>query len=31
MITTRHPVDFAYTRLELDALFCYARAHAIGK
>jgi hypothetical protein len=27
MNTTRHPVDFPYTRAELDALFHYARAH----
>jgi len=29
MRTTRHPVDFAYTRPELDALFRYARAHDV--
>jgi hypothetical protein len=27
--TTRHAVDFAYTRPELEALFCYARAHDV--
>ena len=29
MLTTRHPVDFAYTREELEALFRYARAHDV--
>jgi len=29
MLTTRHPVDFAYTRQELEALFQYARAHDV--
>jgi G:T-mismatch repair DNA endonuclease (very short patch repair protein) len=29
MLTTRHPVDFAYTRPELDALFRYAHAHDV--
>jgi hypothetical protein len=29
MLTTRHPVDFAYTRPELEALFRYARAHDV--
>jgi hypothetical protein len=29
MLTTRQPVDFPYTRPELDALFHYARAHAV--
>jgi hypothetical protein len=27
MLTTRHPVDFAYTTQELQALFRYAHAH----
>jgi len=27
MLTTRHPVDFPYTRQELDALFRYANEH----
>jgi hypothetical protein len=27
MFTTRHPVDFAYTRQELEALFRYANEH----
>jgi hypothetical protein len=29
MLTTRHPVDFAYTRPELEALFHYARTHDV--
>jgi hypothetical protein len=29
MLTTRHPVDFAYTRLELEALFRYANEHDV--
>jgi hypothetical protein len=29
MITTRHPVDFPYTRPELEALFRYAKAHDV--
>jgi hypothetical protein len=29
MLTTRHPVDFAYTRPELEALFRCARAHDV--
>jgi hypothetical protein len=29
MLTSRHPVDFAYTRPELEALFRYARAHDV--
>jgi hypothetical protein len=29
MLTTRHPVDFAYTRPELEALFRYAHAHDV--
>jgi hypothetical protein len=29
MLTTRHAVDFAYTRPELEALFRYARAHDV--
>jgi hypothetical protein len=31
MLTTRHPVDFAYTRPELEALFRYAHAHDVDK
>jgi hypothetical protein len=31
MLTTRHPVDFAYTRQELDALFRVAREHDVEK
>ncbi len=27
MLTTRHPVDFPYTRPELEALFRYTNAH----
>jgi hypothetical protein len=29
MLTTRHPVDFPYTRPELEALFQYARDHDV--
>ena len=29
MLTTRHPVDFPYTRQELEALFRYARTHDV--
>jgi hypothetical protein len=29
MLTTRHPVDFPYTRPELDTLFRDARAHDV--
>ena len=29
MLTTRHPVDFPYTRPELEALFRHARAHDV--
>jgi hypothetical protein len=29
MLTTSHPVDFAYTRPELEALFRYAHAHDV--
>ena len=29
MLTARHPVDFSYTRPELEALFRYARAHDV--
>jgi hypothetical protein len=29
MLTTRHAVDFPYTRPELEALFRYARAHDV--
>jgi hypothetical protein len=31
MLTTRHPVDFPYTRQELDALFQYARDHDVER
>jgi hypothetical protein len=31
MLSTRHAVDFAYTRPELEALFRYARAHDVEK
>jgi hypothetical protein len=31
MITARHPVDFAYTREALEALFAYARAHDVER
>ena len=31
MLTTRHPVDFAYTRPELEALFAYARQHDVER
>lgn len=31
MLSTRHPVDFAYTRQELDALFRYAHEHDVEK
>jgi hypothetical protein len=31
MLTTRHQVDFAYTRPELDALFQYARDHVVER
>lgn len=31
MLTTHHPVDFVYSRPELDALFRYARAHDVEK
>ena len=31
MLTTRHPVDFLYTRPELEALFRYARAHDVER
>ena len=29
MLTTRHAVDFAYTRQELEALFRYAHEHDV--
>jgi hypothetical protein len=29
MLTSRHPVDFAYPQAELEALFRYARAHDV--
>jgi hypothetical protein len=31
MLTTRHAVDFAYTRAELDAIFRYACEHDVDK
>jgi hypothetical protein len=31
MLTARHPVDFAYTRAELEAIFHYAREHDVEK
>jgi hypothetical protein len=31
MLTTRHPVDFPYSRQELDALFRYANDHDVDK
>src|SRR5262245_17205872 len=31
MLTTRHPVDFPYTRPELDTLFRYANEHDVDK
>ena len=31
MLTTRHPVDFAYTTQELRALFRYAQAHDVER
>jgi hypothetical protein len=31
MLTTCHPVDFAYTRQELEALFRYAREHDVER
>jgi hypothetical protein len=31
MLTTRHPVDFAYTTQELQTLFRYAHAHDVEK
>jgi hypothetical protein len=31
MLTTRHAVDFPYTRPELEALFRYAHAHDVEK
>jgi hypothetical protein len=31
MLTTRHPVDFPYTRPELEALFRYAHAHDVER
>jgi hypothetical protein len=30
MFTNRHPVDFAYTRQELEALLRYANEHDVG-
>ena len=31
MLTTRHPVDFAYTHQELDAFFRYAHEHDVAR
>jgi hypothetical protein len=31
MLTMRHPVNFVYTRPELDALFRYANEHDVDK
>jgi hypothetical protein len=31
MLTTRHPVDFPYTRQELEALFRYANEQDVEK
>ena len=31
MLTTRHPVAFAYTRPGLEALFAYARAYDVER
>jgi hypothetical protein len=31
MLTTRYPVDFPYTRQELEALFHYAREHDVER
>jgi hypothetical protein len=31
MISTPHPVDFAYTREELEALFRYAHVHDVER
>jgi hypothetical protein len=31
MLTTRHPVDFTYTRPELEALFRYAHEHDVER
>jgi len=31
MLMTRHPVDFAYTRQELDAISRYAHAHDVDR
>src|SRR5688572_3792936 len=31
MLTTSHPVEFVYTRPELEALFQYARDHDVEK
>jgi hypothetical protein len=31
MLTTRHPVDFRYTRPELETLFQYARDHDVER
>lgn len=31
MLTTRHPVDFRYTRAEQEALFRHAREHDVEK
>jgi hypothetical protein len=31
MLTTRHPVDFPYTRAEQEVIFRYAREHDVEK
>jgi hypothetical protein len=31
MLTTPHPVDFIYTRLEIEALFRYAHEHDVER
>ena len=31
MLTARHPVDFPYTRPELEALFRYAHEHDVER
>lgn len=31
MLTTRHPVDFSYTRAEQEAIFRYAREYDVEK
>jgi hypothetical protein len=31
MLTTCHPVEFAYMRWELQAFFCYANEHDVER